>query len=214
MRKIRRLTAVATAIAVVAIAGPATAASATPSGSPASPPGPESTVQARVDAALRANPGSHRVGDNAVEISKGVLIVAAPQRTVGSVSPQAPGDLGGCSLYNLCLYEDAGFGSPHGYYLAFYNCGFVDIGKLKFPEGGPAEPGQPRWNDRVSSIINHQTHGVRSLFYNFGYSPVTGQEQFLYLDSLYAYGYWRDLSSNHSWDGKPMNDVIDGTVVC
>src|SRR5438067_13340232 len=128
MTRTLRLTAgtiIAALICAVTLAGSTMNAGAAPSGPP--PPGPNSTVQERVNAALRANPGSHRVGDNAVELRKGVLIVAAPQRSAGSVSPQAPGDRGDCSLYYLCLYEDADFGSPHGYHLAFYNCGFVDI---------------------------------------------------------------------------------------
>src|SRR5947199_41173 len=139
MTRTLRLTAgtiIAALICAVTLAGSTMNAGAAPSGPP--PPGPNSTVQERVNAALRANPGS--------------------------LPPQAPGDRGDCSLYYLCLYEDADFGSPHGYHLAFYNCGFVDIGHIKFPEGGTPAPGQPGWNDKVSSIINHQSHGTRSLF--------------------------------------------------
>ena len=96
----------------------------------------------------------------------------APQRPVGAIN-LAPGvdlllpssELGplhdghnvsgrGCPFYHLCVWRDINFG---GYGLGFYHCARFDLAAWGFPPGT---------NNGVSSVVNNQTEGTFSYFYD------------------------------------------------
>lgn len=70
---------------------------------------------------------------------------------LGMVLGVAPAQAASCSSGYICMFPQANYG---GTPLSFRTCGFVDIGRL--------------WgNDRIRSIMNNQSSGVVSNFYNW-----------------------------------------------
>jgi hypothetical protein len=106
-----------------------------------------------------------------------------------------------CAYYYLCLFSESDF---TGYKLSLYYCGFVDLGRINFPGGG-------KWNDKTSSIVNHQTPNTASGFYNWD-----GVSQWVYVTGLWSYGSFGEYDDGVGIMRSlgPDNDIIDGVHVC
>jgi hypothetical protein len=142
-----------------------------------------------VQALLRTNPGSRRVGDNAVGVEKGVVVRV----------PKTDAVLG-CRDFYLCLNEHSNL---RGIQLDLTRCGDVNLGRIGMGDGRV-------WNDRVPSIRNAQSSWVQSRFYNFdGSGNPDDPSNWMFVLPLNASHYLRDLSKVSSADGGNANDKID-----
>jgi len=103
------------------------------------------------------------------------------------------------------LFSEPGFS---GYRLSLYYCGFADLIQYNFPTGG-------YWNDRTSSIVNYQSSGTLSDFYNWD-----GRHNFVWLACLWSYPETGgNTACGTSSPGAVQNlgadnDTIDGVHVC
>jgi hypothetical protein len=152
-------------------------------------------VERQIGYLLGAHPGAKRIDTYSVEVRDGVLITVPAPKSSG-ITPTA-----NCAYYWLCLWSEYGLVGPR---IAFTKCGLgvQNIGNLAYPHGGT-------WSDKVSSIMNNQTPGTWSSFYDW---YVGGGWD--YLKSLRAYGYLYNLANDRADDGSHMNDRIDGIHVC
>jgi Peptidase inhibitor family I36 len=162
-------------------------------------------LQAEVNDVIRRTPGAYQLGPNTVAIGPGAVM----RLSTGGVQPN---DLTAyCSYQYMCVYNNRNFnvGTTNGHEIDFFTCGREwNLGRVAFPGGG-------YWNDKVSSIINNQTSGTTSRYYNYrGYGGIWDL-----MTSLAADHHLSDLALN-TWtdpnDGKQksMNDMIDGIHVC
>lgn len=173
---LRRLVLGLAAIAL-AVAG----AMASPAGAVAADAGSDGKAPQTVEELLAFYPGSQQVGPFDVEISPGVAVSL----------PAGPGVEAVCASKYLCFWSNAGYS---GYRLNLYYCQLVNLGNLTYPGGG-------RWNDKVSSLVNNQTSGTRSHFYNY-----LGSNSWQFLFTSTAYNERFSLGSN--------NNKIDRVSVC
>lgn len=95
---------------------------------------------------------------------------------------------GSCASGYLCLWGGPNYTGPK---LALYRCGWTNLGAYPYPGGGT-------WADKASSLVNNQTGGAVSFFYDNGVQVL----------DQHSYGY-RD---NLAYDG--VNDIIDAIRVC
>lgn len=206
---------VASAIALVTVLY-ATPSNAAPVGigGTAAPPGPgvydfahptapptAQQLQAGIDDVLRRTPGARQIARNQVQVAPDVITVfpdvavsvdkANPSRTM---SPNYV-----CSFTYVCMWTDRQY---TGSYIVFAACHDVNLGAIAFPSGG-------YWNDKISSIVNNQTSGTTSYFFNW-YNTYWGQLLTVGSGSQLA-----NLALNSSEDGSGSpNDRIDGVHVC
>jgi hypothetical protein len=164
---------------------------------------------------LRLNPQARQVGPNRVRIADGIDLLLPNRSTTSATGTQMQMVSSGCnwSTGYLCVWEhERSWKSNGGYGLSFTSCTAddVDLGRLRYPDGRSMSdyvPGQ-RWNDRISSMDNHQTRGTRANFYNWeGYWK------------LVFWTYAPDRRANLSIDkrmdnGGQINDVIDRIDPC
>ncbi|HZM74859.1 MAG TPA: hypothetical protein VFC19_03985 [Candidatus Limnocylindrales bacterium] len=141
---------------------------------------------AKIQSLLDRYPGSVVVSADTIRLAPGVLLTLPTASTV--IGPQAYS----CAYEWVCLYSEA---NGEGYKLSFYYCGFEDLGRWDFPSGG-------KWNDKTTSIYNHQTDGTYSIFYNW--NGVNAWDQLFGLTAPRT----RNLV------GTSNNDKIDGIHVC
>jgi hypothetical protein len=184
--------------AVALVAAPASAVTAKPMSSDrvvsANP-----KVERDVEAVLRLNRGSHRIAVNAVEVKPGVVIRMYPT----GVHPNIPWY--GCSYTLLCVWTNADQG---GYEKDFYTCQNVNLGGLTMPNGRP-------WNDQISSIVNNQTPGTVSHFYDYvGSGDPNNSANWYRLASVAAGHRLQNLSYDTDDRGRSINDRIDIVHVC
>ena len=159
------------------------------------------------DDVLRLNPEAKRVDDYTVRIADGVNLLLP--RPAGSVGTQ---HWAGCNYAtgHLCVWDNASYS---GYALDFYWCDADDLnlGNLRYPDGAKVSPSDPspRWNDRISSINNHQTTGTRANFYNWE----NGAWKLVFW--TYAPDRRTNLAIDKRYDnGGPLNDIIDRVYPC
>jgi len=130
------------------------------------------TAQAEADQILagliEANPGAQRVDSTTVKLANGVI--AQVSTNTNSRNSLAGGAYRDCGYGWLCMYDTTYY---QGSRLKFYNCGFVNIGSAY------------GWSDRFRSLINNQTTGTWSEFYNWNGSS------------------WEYLASSKAFDANP-----------
>jgi hypothetical protein len=128
------------------------------------------------------------------------LVVSVVAISTGQASAQAPADplrldsSGACPYYYVCVYQGRNEGGP-AVPLGFYYCRTVNLADWGF-------------SNITSSLINNQTDGTVSYFYDDAYSsstPILAQR---------AYGYRQDLAYDTASDGNNSNDRIDRIKVC
>jgi hypothetical protein len=161
-----------------------------------------------VEDILRLNPRAKQVGPGLIQIAEGINLLMPRQTKAGDAEPMVTS---GCnwSTGHLCVWEHASYA---GYGLDFYFCGAddVNLGYLRYPDGAQMStyvPGQ-RWNDRISSMNNHQTTGTRANFYNW-----EGHWQLAFW--TYAPDRRTNLAIDKRMDnGGRINDIIDRVDPC
>lgn len=134
-----------------------------------------------VDGLLELYPGSKQFDVTSVEIEPGVVVSL----------PAEDGVQASCTYQYLCLFSNTSHG---GYKISFYTCAFRNLGNYTYPGGG-------RWNDKMSSLINNQTSGTRSPFYNY-----LGSNNWSLRFTSIAFNSRTSLGSS--------NNLIDGVRVC
>ncbi|MGW4465923.1 peptidase inhibitor family I36 protein [Micromonospora sp. NPDC004704] len=187
--------ALAGILAATAIPAPASAApAAEPSVAVDPAVSASQTVEQQIDRML-GYPGAKRIDRYTVEMTKGAF-VTIPDPSGGAST------MANCNFRYLCLWSERDFVGPR---ITFTTCGLgvENFGPWPFPNGGV-------WSDKVSSIMNNQTSGTWSGFYDWR-SDGGGWDD---LKFLKAYGYWRDLSKDKADDGSHMNDRIDAVQTC
>ena len=131
LKKLSTLGGALALMMLVVLAAPANA------GTPAGGNGTGAPVAESMARVLAAYPDAERLSANEVRLPNGVQVSAGAQAD--------------CSYRYLCLYSANNY---RGEALRFFNCGFVDIGRI--------------WgNNRTRSYINNQTPGTVSIFYNW-----------------------------------------------
>jgi hypothetical protein len=184
----------------VAVSGCMAAAYAQPA---SAAPADSATVENQAADVLARTPGAKRIDRLTIQMKPGVLLTLEDPAAVRKAGAEAvaAGGIADCSFYYLCMWEHAGF---VGSRITFTTCGrgVEDLGHMAFPRGGV-------WNDKVSSIMNNQTSGTWSGFYDWYVGGGWDDLKF-----LKAFGYLRDLSKDKADDGSGMNDRIDGVQVC
>jgi hypothetical protein len=184
-----------TAALVLALGAPGTAEAST---AKVQPTHVDSKIEKDVQAVLRLNPGSHRIADNAVEVKPGIVIRMHPNVVQSNI-------WFGCSNQLLCVWTDAGHG---GYEKDFFTCQNVNLGDLTMPDGRP-------WNDKISSIVNNQTPGTVSRFYDYTGAGNPNDPANWYLLASVADGHrLGNLADNNDSHGRSINDRIDIVHVC
>jgi hypothetical protein len=161
-----------------------------------SPADQAAKLQRDVEDVLSRTPGARQISANEIELEPGVQMkLAIPGQ---AKTPHVQDDF--CPFQDLCAWQDAGF---TGHSLTFLTCGHEwNLGKYAFPGGG-------FWNDKISSIVNNQTSGTHSYFYNY-----TGNNVWARVLSIDAGHYLTDLSKDTAEGGGGLNDKIDGVHVC
>ena len=182
-------------ITVVALAGPAPAASGARGDSTS-----VGTDRLTVADILERNPDARQIGPDEVEIAPGVAL-RLPSRGGG----QAVAAESDCLPEFLCGWEHRDRG---GRRLRFFNCGSYNLFDMRYPDGARGVPG-PKWNDRLSSLLNNQTDGTRAHFYD-----TTGSGVSVHIFSTVAVDRRANLAYDTATDGRPMNDRIDRIVPC
>lgn len=154
---------------------------------------------------LRRTPGARQVGPSTVQVAPGVTMELAPPAPKGGVTPADLTQY--CPFLYVCVFNNKNFnvGSTDGHQLNYTQCHQeVNLGKVAFPGGG-------WWNDKVSSIINNQTDGTNSFFYDYsGGSNGT----WIPIRTVTAPDHASDLSLEKDGSGRTLNDRIDGVHVC
>jgi hypothetical protein len=155
--------------------------------------GPAHAAAPQPSPALRAlmkqYPGARVVDADTVTIAPGVdLSLPAPTSGAGVRAAASVG----CNYRYLCLFSEPNY---EGYRLDLYDCGFIDLGSLKFPYGSNS-----RWNDKMTSFIDNQTPNTVTNFYNWD-------------------GRWVELIRISPWFAVSqldwtINDTTDGVHVC
>jgi hypothetical protein len=129
-------------------------------------------------------------------------IVALPLSLALGVNPASahdghsglPAGRGSCPYYHVCVWEHANYQGPGR---AFSACRTVNLVNYGF-------------NDRASSIVNNQTPGTVSYFYDSSAPNISLRQ--------HAYGYRDNLMLDYAeipgpW-GNNWNDRIDRISVC
>ena len=161
-----------------------------------------------VEDILRLNPTAKQVGPELVQIAEGINLLMPRQTKAGDAEPMVTSDCNS-STGHLCVWEHWG---AFGYGLDFYYCGAddVNLAYLRYPDGARMStyvPGE-RWNDRISSMNNHQTAGTRANFYNW-----EGHWQRVFW--TFAPDNRTNLALDKRMDnGGPVNDIIDRVDPC
>ena len=103
-------------------------------------------------------------------------------------------------MYN---YAHAVYNPPVGAYrLAIADCGDFNLGGILMPD-------HRYWNDKITSVVNNQTPGTSSRFYDYnGWGDPLDTRNDTQVGSLTAPGYWDDLQYT-SFDNR-----IDIVHVC
>lgn len=154
---------------------------------------------------LRRAPGSRQIGPTTIQVAPGLTMELAASRPKTGVVPADLTEY--CPSLDVCVFNNRNFnvGSLDGHQLNYTICGQeVNLGKIPFPGGG-------WWNDKVSSIINNQTDGTNSFFYD--YSGGTNGT-WVPIKTLTAPSHSSDLSLEFDGQGRSLNDRIDGVHVC
>ncbi|MEU6411921.1 peptidase inhibitor family I36 protein [Microbispora sp. NPDC046933] len=206
MRKSFRMTALIGAVLGALVVLPATTGSAYASDDPTPSAGSgSSSAQAApltVQDILRLNPAAKPAGAGRVEIADGVFLLLP---TAGGA--EAAIAAGTCAYYNLCVWENS---NMSGYGLAWEACSQYDLGGARYPDGAWVGTGAsgPKWNDRISSMINNQTSGTRANFYNW-------EGRWVQAFWTYAFDRRANLAIDKRMDnGGKINDVIDMVDPC
>lgn len=152
---------------------------------------------------LRRTPGSRQTGPTTIKIGSDITMELATPRT-----KTVAADLTAyCPSFYVCVFNNKNFnvGSTNGHQLNYTKCGQeVNLGRIAFPGGG-------WWNDKVSSIINNQSTGTNSFFYD--YSGGTNGT-WIPIKTVAAPSHASDLSLETDGSGRTLNDRIDGVHVC
>ncbi|GIM90411.1 peptidase inhibitor family I36 protein [Paractinoplanes toevensis] len=184
----------------VAVSGIIVAAGAQPASAALADAG---TIEKQVASVLDRTPGAKRIDRLTIEMKPGVFVTLEDPAAVRKVGAKAAaaGGIADCAFYYLCMWEHSDF---VGAKIHFTRCGLgvENLGNMAFPRGGT-------WSDKVSSIMNNQSSGTWSGFYDWYVGGGWDDLKF-----LKAFGYWRDLSKDKADDGSKMNDRIDGVQVC
>ena len=192
----------------VAVSGCLAAANAQPaSAAPADPAAADKAASVIVDKqaadVLARTPGATRIDRLTIQLKPGVLVTIEDPAAVRKVGAEAvaAGGIADCAFYYLCVWAHSDF---TGSRLTFTRCGLgvQNLGTMAFPGGGA-------WNDKVSSVMNNQSSGTWSGFYDWYVGGGWDDLKF-----LKAFGYWRNLAKDKADDGSHMNDRIDGVQVC
>ncbi|MBI3898833.1 MAG: hypothetical protein HY308_11115 [Gammaproteobacteria bacterium] len=169
-------------------------------------------MQSEIDAIMIQNQGARQLSEDTVELKPGVSVTVVPKEKLekqnqgaGQLTTQAQtAATPSCGYGVLCLFQHTS-GDNFGYRMNLYKCGeFVYLWDHKMGNG-------TQWNNQVSAIINNQTTGTTSHFWdweNNGWSDVQQNT---------AYTYWPDLTKISRRELAPtrdMNDVIDAIWVC
>ena len=184
---------IVTVLSGLVIAAAGMTAVASPAG--AAPTAAEIAIDAKLDDVVARTPGARRIDAYSVDMTQGVVL------TMPKPGENARAAVANCAYKYLCVWSEYGFVGPR---LTWTECGHgvINIGNKAFPGGG-------LWRDKISSVMNNQTSGTWSTFYDW---YIGGGWD--YLKGLKAYGYWRDLAYDTADDGSHMNDRIDGVFVC
>jgi hypothetical protein len=182
MRNIQRLAAVLSAAAFLltgTLTGPAQA-TATVDGIPAK----------ALAYLFKMHPQAKLLDSNTVLLEPGVELQ--------KVAPSQMGILvGSCQYQRLCLWSNAGW---TGYKLSLWACGYVNLTSHAYPDGGS-------WSDRPSSIVNNQTSGTVSFFWD-------GTDGSGYLGPQHSYGYRENLSLDVAESGGNWDNRMSRVFVC
>jgi hypothetical protein len=155
------------------------------------------SVKLQLDIAdvLTRTPGARQISVNEIELAPG-LHMKLPLPDKGTINVQDAH----CPFQYLCAYQHRDFGGAE---LNFLTCGREwNLGNYAFPGGG-------WWNDKISSVINNQTPGTRSFFYNH-----ISSNNWTRVLSINAGNYLRNLAFDTAEGGGNLNDIIDGVHVC
>jgi hypothetical protein len=157
----------------------------------------ERRIDSEIQEALELNPGSRQIDAHTIELEKGVRMRIFAVDPDAEPAVQAQYYL--CDYKWLCLFQHRDL---LGYGIDFYNCGNKYLSSYFMPGGVP-------WNDQVSSIINNQTKGTWSSFFDWD-----GSSQWIWMKSLIAPGHLYNLAWDEAAYGGTMNDRIDMVTVC
>ncbi|MGW1062392.1 peptidase inhibitor family I36 protein [Micromonospora rubida] len=156
--------------------------------------GAATSASADVARILAANPGSRQLNASDVELEPGV-IMSVPESRTADFGIQA----GTCTYKYLCLWSGANW---TGYKLSLTRCGWTYLQNYAWPNGGD-------WRDKTTSLVNNQTTGVISHFYD---SDIYGNQ--LYLGPQHSYGYRANLAYDTAAVGGSWDERMDDILVC
>ena len=126
-----------------------------------------------------------------------VLLATAGMAVMAMATKPSNAQAASCPYYYLCLYDGTDFS---GASWKEWRCGTYNLGHYGF-------------HDKTSSLINNQTNGTVSYFYDYkGWGdPFVNKDPVI---AQRAYGYRRNLAWDTAYDGRSADNRIDIVKVC
>ena len=139
---------------------------------------------------FKMHPGAKKIDSNTIEVEPGVIL-AGPTGSDSGVNAAY------CEYKYLCVWQYAYYG---GASYRFFNCGTVAMVDFPFPSGG-------NWSNTISSLVNNQTAGTISYFWD-------DTNKTIYLGQQHSYGYRDNLSLDSAASGGNWDNRISMIQVC
>ena len=150
------------------------------------------TIEQQTRDYLRENPSATLNDDGSIQVAPGFRL--SPPKTDAGGNVVLAGSRTDCRYYYLCVWIDAVY---QGWRADFYYCGFYPLGPRVWPGSSTNWSYGRGMEDSISSLVNNQTPGTVSVFWDsvFGFGSYFTQVAYGYRDNLGIDG-WNDRISS------------------